>query len=239
MERNICISIVSHQQNSLVLLLLGDLEKFCAEMIEVIITINIPDKMVIKPENYIFPIKFIHNKTPKGFGENHNSAFRECALPYFCVLNPDIRLLNNPFPDLTHKFENDKIGVIGPAIINKIGQLQDSARKFLTISELFKRIILRKKEIYNVSQPDWVAGMFMLFNADAYRKVNGFDEAYYLYCEDMDICARLRHHHFKIFYDNTVKVIHSAQRHSHRNILYFIWHLKSLWRYFYLKRGRI
>jgi N-acetylglucosaminyl-diphospho-decaprenol L-rhamnosyltransferase len=229
----ISISIVSHGQFELIKNLLDDLEKYCENTIEVLLTINISEDL---PENfsyYHFPIILIKNSKPRGFGANHNTAFQKSTQPYFCVLNPDIRLTENPYPQLIEKLNNKNIGIVAPVIIDEKSQLQDSARKFLNFSGLFQRIFYKKISQNNAINPDWVAGMFMLFRKEIYAEINGFDEGYYLYCEDMDICMRLREKSYQVYYDSAVKVIHLAQRHSHQNIRYFIWHIRSLLRYFW------
>jgi GT2 family glycosyltransferase len=78
---------------------------------------------------------------------------------------------------------------------------------------------------------DWVAGMFMLFTAEAYRAVGGFDERYFLYYEDVDICRRLRARGNKIVYEPAVPVIHEARRASRRDPRLMRMHAASALRY--------
>jgi GT2 family glycosyltransferase len=74
--------------------------------------------------------------------------------------------------------------------------------------------------------------MFMLFKPDLFSAVDGFDERYHLYYEDVDICARLKIAGYRIMACPTVSVIHSARRESHRNLRYMKWHLQSMLRFF-------
>lgn len=217
----ISISIVSHGQFNLVKNLLDDLEKHCANQIDVILTLNIPEEI---PDNltYSFPLKIIKNSAPKGFGANHNQAFQQISDDYFCVLNPDIKLGENPFPRLLEALKNNT-GVSAP-------QIDDNAREFLTPLRLLKRIF--KKEIINTPHPDWVAGMFMVFPTEVYKKLHGFDEKYFLYCEDMDLCWRLRKQGYEITVKPNIKVVHDARHDSHKKLKYLYWHVKSLLIYF-------
>jgi N-acetylglucosaminyl-diphospho-decaprenol L-rhamnosyltransferase len=80
--------------------------------------------------------------------------------------------------------------------------------------------------------PDWVGGMFMFFPSAVYKQVNGFDERYFLYYEDVDLCARLTNLGFKVVFCPASKVIHLAQRTSHKSIKYLRWHLSSMLRFF-------
>jgi len=229
----ISISIVSHGQFQLVKNLLDDLEKYNKDDIEILLTINIPEELPQNFLNYHFPVKSIINSIPMGFGANHNAAFQEAQYSYFCVLNPDIRLINNPFPALVRDLNDMRIGVVAPLMVDEKEKLQDNARKFLNFTGLFKRILSISSYSNNSSYPDWVAGMFMLFRKEVFEEIKGFDEKYFMYCEDMDICARLRNKKYEIYYEPAVKIIHSAQRQSHKNMRYFIWHVQSLLRFLY------
>ena len=73
--------------------------------------------------------------------------------------------------------------------------------------------------------------MFMLAKRDAFREVSGFDEGYFLYYEDIDLCRRLRRAGFDICLVPSARVIHDARRTSHRSLRYLRWHLASMCRY--------
>lgn len=234
----ISISIVSHRQLSLVKILLDDIEKYCGSLpIEVLLTINTLDEHVGSLDEYTFPIKIIQNKRLMGFGENHNKAFRSAIGEYFCVLNPDIRLKMEPFNELVHCLKDERIGVVAPLVLNGDGEIEDSARQFPSPVMIFGKVIgfkLQKPYLLNDSRihPDWVAGMFMLFRVDAFREINGFDEKYFLYYEDVDICARLTNENKRVVLCTDSEVIHLAQRASHRNLKYLSWHIASMVRFF-------
>jgi hypothetical protein len=83
-----------------------------------------------------------------------------------------------------------------------------------------------------IVRPDWVGGMFMLFTHAAYEAVNGFDERYFLYYEDVDISARLRLLGYDIQVDPRVTVIHDGAYSSHRSWKYFKYHVASMFRFF-------
>ena len=86
----ISVSIVSHNHAHLLDRLLSQLLSY-QEISRIIITINTPESYLsIYSHEKIYLLK---NVDPKGFGENHNTAFKECQTPFFCVLNPDLFLL--------------------------------------------------------------------------------------------------------------------------------------------------
>lgn len=245
MSQSISISIVSHGQAELVRQLLADLDELVNNTVirEIILTLNIPEEAEFTLEN--LPLQIIHNRFPKGFASNHNTAFDQSSGDYFCVLNPDIRLIDNPFLTLLNDIEKLKLGMAAPAIIDSKGQLEDSVRKFPTVGRLIKRLITGEHDTYffsgkdKVFYPDWIGGMFMLFDRAAYQAVNGFDESYFLYYEDVDICVRLWQKNLPIAVLPRTQVIHQAQRQSHKQLKYLRWHLSSMIRYFAKHLGRL
>ena len=234
----ISISVVSHAQLHLIHLLLRDIKQHCAaDCLEVILTLNLAEELPFNVQDYSFVVKIITNPVPKGFAANHNAAFKQAQGEFFCVINPDIHLSGDPFPVLKQALLEQDVGVVAPLILNENGKVEDSARKFPTpYSLLGKALGLKNKVDYHkVDQPfypDWVGGMFMLFRSDVFKEVSGFDERYFLYYEDVDLCARLTLRGYRTLVCPQVSVVHEAQRASHRNLQYLGWHLSSMARFF-------
>lgn len=229
----ITLSIVSHGQGQLVNELLQDIAKVCGDDIEVLVTLNIVESVPFKPSDFAFPLRLIKNDTPKGFGANHNAAFKYCQGDFFCVLNPDIRLSENPFDLLLEGFKDKTVGVVAPCVCDLLGNMQDSVRKFPTPWSILCRTLFNKREADYVIERtiidvDWFAGMFMLFPSAIFRQLGGFDERYFLYCEDIDICARLHVLDYKVQLNPLIRVQHDARRDSQKKLRYMLWHLKSL-----------
>ena len=233
-SRDITLSVVSHRQNALVNHLLEDLSRFCAHRVVIVITENVPDeKPLVIPST--LPAERIVNQEMKGFGANHNAAFKHCRTPYFCVANPDIRLSVDPFPALIDSLTH--AGVAGPAVRSPEGKIEDSARRFPTAGSLIKKLFreTRKPDYSPAAGPqrvDWIAGMFMLFRREAFESVGGFDEAYFLYYEDVDICHRLqRRRGAGAVYDPRAEVVHDARRASRRDPRLALRHASSAARF--------
>ena len=231
----ITISIVSHNQAKLVDQLLNDLSNINFTG-PIILTSNIPGENFTIPDKLLSQVRLISNSSPKGFGANHNYAFLQCKTAYFAVLNPDIRITLNPFDSLLQRM-TDNIVMVAPAILSLSGRPEDNARDFPTPLSLIKKA-LHLDDGYHPYElgappfsPDWIGGMFMVIKSDAFRQLQGFDEAYFLYYEDVDLCLRLRKTGWSIRLDPAVSAIHDAQRSSHRNIQYLKWHVLSLLRY--------
>jgi N-acetylglucosaminyl-diphospho-decaprenol L-rhamnosyltransferase len=78
---------------------------------------------------------------------------------------------------------------------------------------------------------DWLAGMFLLVRSDAFRASGGFDERYFMYSEDAELCLRLQLRGGRIRQVPAARVVHAAQRASRRSWQHFRWHVTSLLRY--------
>ncbi len=233
----ITLSVVSHLQQDLVKALLDDLEKFCSNDVNVVLTLNKQETLEYSLDDYSFPIHVIENSNPKGFGANHNYAFNFCNSTYYCVINPDIRLSSNPFPILISEINQYDATLIAPMVCSPCGYIEDSVRKFPTPISIFKKMLKKNRlpdypENKIIVNPDWVGGMFMLFKSEQFKVIGRFDEKYFLYYEDVDICRSLHQVNQKIIFTPSTSVIHMARRDSHKNICYLYWHVKSMLTFF-------
>lgn len=237
----ITISIVSHGQLPLVLPLLEQLDRHCRAVIaKVVLTLNIPEADVLAGLGWGFEVERIENASPKGFGANHNQAFGRCGTPWFLVLNPDIRFDSDVLSPLLAQATADA-GLLTPRILEPGKAEPEPHRALLTPLE----IIGRKKPGYvRPHVPAWIPGLFMLFRSETYQQIGGFDEKFFMYGEDFDICARTRLAGWKLQVGEHLVARHDAQRESHRSRKYLYWHVTSLlkvwmsrsfWRYLRLR----
>ncbi|KXW55828.1 glycosyltransferase [Ferrovum sp. PN-J185] len=230
----VCVSVVSHNHGEMAFNLVKYLVSL-PSIDKVILTININESI---PLFYSAKLRLVVNNKPKGFGANHNSAFNISRSDFFCVINPDVIISSDIFIKLLEKFHDPSIGLVGPLVFNSQGIEEDSLRCFLTPFGIVKRIFKANSVMYKINNndndvtPDWISGLFMLFPSRVFQHVGGFDEDYYMYCEDADICTRLWKKGYKVLGCPSVSIIHNAQRASHKNLRHFYWHLKSLLLYF-------
>lgn len=231
----ITVSIVSHGQAHLVSRLLRDIRSLGRDDLQVILTVNVPEDL---PSEACTParIEIIHNASEKGFAANHNAAFGAARGDYFCVLNPDVRLAQDPFPALLEVLREPQVAVAAPRIIDASGVVEDSARRYPTAARLACKLLgLAPRLDYapgdQAYSPDWIAGMFMLFRREAFERAGGFDERFFLYYEDVDICRRLRLLDFDVRLVPQATVMHEAQRASRRKPRHMLWHVRSMLRY--------
>ena len=242
MNPTLCISIVSHGQLDLISELLNDLSciSFCGfSKVSIVLTLNIPeDEYTLQNTN--LPLIIIRNPIPLGFGHNHNNAFKNVNCDYFLILNPDIRIK----PDFCFSnlyITNPNWGCMGPLVFSKFGNIEDSAREFPTIRRILKRVFLRiRTNDYSISpmsesllSVDWVGGMFILFKADVFKSLDGFNLKYFMYLEDADICKRVHSIGYDVVINPRMQVVHDARRNSLKNWKHFKWHFVSLFRFIF------
>ena len=221
----ITISIVSHGQLALIRPLLEQIDRFSSALAaKVLLTLNIPEADVLAGLQWGFEIERIENTSPKGFGANHNQAFERCATPWFLVLNPDIRFDADVLTPLLAQAAPDA-GLLTPRILEPGKTTPEPHRALLTPFEITGR---KRPGYVQPAVPAWIPGLFMLFRSEAYRQVGGFDERFFMYGEDFDICARTRLAGWRLQVAEDLSARHDAQRDSHRSKRYLYWHVTSL-----------
>ena len=233
----ITAAIVSHGHGIMVRGLVEDLLG-CPEVARVVVTQNVSEKTEYPEDGRV---EVIRNTQQQGYGANQNAAFASASSPFFCVLNPDIRLKENPFPALLTVLQDAKVAASAPVIVTPENDIEDSARRFPTAMSLVGKALGLSDGTYldiaGTQNPDWLAGMFLLFRSSAFREVGGFDEKYFLYYEDVDLGWRLRRRGYELRQVQEVRAVHAARRASRRDWRHAQWHLASMAR-FLLKQSR-
>lgn len=222
----ITISVVSHGNMNEIKKLLDSISKSKNINVihKVILTLNIPEIITIKKINYKFKIIIIKNKTINSFSKNHNNAFKKCSTKKYLVINPDIVIPNKfDWKKIVNKINSDNV-LISPNIIERNKIIKP--RKFPT---LLSYIFFSKN--YSNKKVDWISGCFMLFDSNFYKIINGFDELFFLYMEDVDICKRIKNHRKNIIIDNQT-IFHNSKRRSLKNFKHFYFHITSIIKYF-------
>jgi GT2 family glycosyltransferase len=236
--------VVSHAQGAQVKLLLQDLNQHCRAVIaHVIVTCNVPEPLSFAAGDLDLPVEIIANPNPMGFGANHNQALARCASDWFLIVNPDVRLGSDVLTALL-ACVGERDALLAPQEIDTQGAPLDGPRGPITPLELWRRRVLGRPPT-PPRRGGWVKGMFMLTRAGALRQVRGFDERFFLYGEDADLCARLMLAGWRVVHVPQITVTHGWQRGSRRSLRHLRWHVVSLlrqwtspvfWRYWALVR---
>jgi GT2 family glycosyltransferase len=171
----------------------------------------------------------IENRTNVGFGRAVNQGIAETTAPFVLIMNPDCRLVAGAIGVLRSELEqNEYCAVAGPRILNPDGSVQGSARgdpdmftglfgrsaalgRLLPWLPVSRRNVVSDAAIRSGHESvvvDWISGACMLARRDALTKVTGFDERYFLYWEDADLCRRLRSAGYHVRYVPGATAIH-------------------------------
>ena len=193
-------------------------------------------------------IRYVHNENT-GYGASHNLAMRkavEDGSTYHVVLNPDLKFDSNVIQSLYEFMEAHKdVGHVMPKIVNQEGEVQYLCKLVPSPSDLiFKRFLPKsffknsaykfqlKFADYNKEMDvPYLSGCFMFFRMEAIKKVNGFDERFFMYPEDIDITRRIHKFYRTVYYPNVfVYHLHAAESYHSKKMLKV--HIHNMIKYF-------
>lgn len=171
-----------------------------------------------------------------GFARAANIGARQTSAPYILLLNPDCRLAPGSLAPLVFELQRyPECQVVAPLVVNDDGTPQGNARGDPTMmtglfgrTSLLRRVFPRlpgvtrnvvptdDKQSDDSREVDWVSGACCLVRRTAFEGVGGFDEGYFLYWEDADLCRRIRKAGGTVRFrpDRHVPVVHTVGRSS-------------------------
>lgn len=224
-----------------------------ADEIEIILTDNASaDGTVDEIERLkISNLKIVQNQENYGFSKGNNEGAKNANGKYILFLNTDTEVRDSGFLGMT-KFlsENPKVGILGGKLLNPDGSTQPSSGKFYTMSNLIlmllglERFGLLRESPRNVKRVDWISGACFMIRKDLFKRLSGFDENFFMYIEDMELCFRAKNKGLATYFYPDVKVFHKelgssnrefAVNQIYRGLLYFYRKHKSLWQFFVVK----
>lgn len=205
-----------------------------------------------KLEGFGLPVTLIRNHQNRGYGRACNQGMAASSAPLLCFLNPDTipgeASLENMAAGVSRLPD---VGAVGPAIFNPDGTLYPSCRVVPSLGIALGHAVFglvwpdnpftRRYQLSNWDhstdrEVDWISGAAMMVRREAFMQAGGFDEGFFMYAEDVDLCDRLRKAGWKILYQPGARMIHhsagSTQRAPYRMIRH---HHFSLIRYAYNK----
>lgn len=180
-----------------------------------------------------------------GFGKGHNQLLDIIDSEYHAIVNPDIIFCEDSFIKIINWMDEfDDIGMTIPLLTDEKGTKQEVYRRELTVFDMFNRMFLKSifKERANrhvmvdmdYSKPFQVPfgqGSFLVIRTRLFKRLGGFDDGFFMYCEDADLCKRVNQVS-KLMYYPDARVIHKWEKGSHKNITLFKYHFKSMIYYF-------
>jgi GT2 family glycosyltransferase len=202
--------------------------------------------------HYMFPkVVSVFNNINIGYGAAHNIAIKksiEQGAKYHLVVNTDVHFEKGVLEELAAFMDHHPdVGLVMPKILYPNGDIQYLCKLLPTPSDLiFRRFFSfisrtkKKKEKYELRTMDYkrehfgvpsLSGCFMLFRTAVLEKIAGFDERYFLYMEDVDLCRRLHRVSQTAFYP-AVSIVHHYAKGSYKNYRLLQYHICAAVKYF-------
>lgn len=179
-----------------------------------------------------------------GFGKGHNYVIPKLDSKYHAIVNPDILLKEDAFSRLLSFMEEKKCGVAVPRITDEEGNLLKVYRRDLTRIDMFLRMFVKKgfekRKAYHTMQDmdykkpfrvPFAQGSFLIIRTELFKELKGFDERFFLYMEDADLCKRVNQVS-EVWYCPDTTVIHKWEQGSHKSLKLFKLHVSSMIKYF-------
>lgn len=200
-------------------------------------------------------IGYLSDGKGMGFGANNNYIFERLPYhirdeDYFVVLNPDVSVDADVILAAASEMQarKSRLATINLYRDAAFSKFDNSIRFFPTFFDfcasyigLKNKTVIDKSKISVPVHVDWSAGSFLMFRVDLYRKLHGFNEKYFMYCEDIDICWRAKVVEAeRVLYLPNCVAVHQA-KFSNRCFLskHFFWHVSSVFRFLSYRYGLI
>ncbi|AWH84449.1 hypothetical protein HYN59_04650 [Flavobacterium album] len=175
-------------------------------------------------ENYPDVI-LIRSTENLGFGRGNNEAVRHARGEYLLLLNNDTILLDSLMPVYTMVSADPSIGAIGIMMLDGNREYLQSAGKFPDVSGMFriKNLSNMGKEFETgvfsrtAYEVDWLGGAFLMMPKKIYEEINGFDQNYFLYVEDVDLCKMIADKGYKRIFVPGYRYIHFVGFNTSKN----------------------
>jgi len=197
---------------------------------EIIIIDNNSTDQTLELVQYSGNLHIIKNDSNMGFAAAVNQGIEQSQGDLILLLNPDTETEKNSLQKLINFIQSDrKVGIAGSRVLNPDKTLQYSIGRFPTVINLiidripFLNTIFpayferRHRKYQNVQYPDWAAGPYLLIKREVIEKVGGFDEDYFMYMEEVDLCYRARKAGWRTAFCPDAEVIHYDLGKSEKN----------------------
>ena len=224
----------------------------CFEGIElskelIVVDNSLDDRLKEVTEKYL-TVSYIHSGENLGFGAGHNLAFanRQSASDLHLVINPDTFFNPDQMTRMLQwQAEHSEIALSVPKILNLDGTEQYACRKIptvlilifrrLNVAGIFNSYVIedelghkQRNEVYDVP---FCHGCFTIFRSEVFSALNGFDEQFFLYMEDVDIFIRAKQFG-KTVQNPKFEIFHEFRKGSAKSLKLLWHHLHSAWKFF-------
>jgi N-acetylglucosaminyl-diphospho-decaprenol L-rhamnosyltransferase len=183
------------------------------------------------------PLTIIERTTNDGFATGCNAGWRVGTAPFVLFLNPDATIDASSLHRLVDVLEHDeRVGAVAPRVEHPDGSLVHSLRRFPRLRSTYARalflhrlwpraswtdeLVRDEAQYVDPSEPEWASGACLLLRRSALVSVEGWDEGFFLYGEDIDLCRRLREAGWRLRFEPAANVVHAGGASAPRSAMW-------------------
>ena len=226
---DLTIIIVNYKSWEKLTLCLKSIQNQCHINTQIIVVDNFSNDNKFKDfQNKYKQVNWIENRNNLGFARGCNIGASHAESKWLLFLNPDTILDSNSlFSLIKYSNSNKEHRLIGIKQLNQNGSNTNAYGLFLDIwtitgflrifNRIFRGLTYKKMNAEKISFPDWISGSFVLIRKTDFAKLNGWNENYWMYYEDMDLCRRAKRLNLKVSLFNNWKCIHYHGGSSRKN----------------------
>lgn len=177
----------------------------------------------LKREDEKKSIQFIKSKENLGYGKGINKLASHANGKILIVINPDAEIISGDFGVLLGEFDKkENLAIAGMRVVDMFQRIEKTAGSFfnpltfLLYSLGLENIFSLRFSPKTKRKVDFVSGGFVAFKKELFERLNGYDEDYFMYVEDMDICFRAKKMRYTVFYIPCATIKHQGQGSSSR-----------------------
>ncbi|EEY70979.1 glycosyltransferase family 2 protein [Grimontia hollisae] len=246
------VSVVSHEHEEMIINF-GTLRMLSSlNNVIVICRDNIPSSL-LKNHCDDLGVHYIANHKERGFAENNNLNFlyymekiKRKKNDIFLLVNPDIILSRQAFKIFSNKRELffNNVVTVNLFLDESFTRQDHNVRRYPTFYDFLSSYLLNKNKTIIFREGNslpkdgvfWTSGAFLAVSVKNFLKMNGLDETYYMYCEDVDFCRRASLRGIKVKMILNSRVVHTRSRDSRKFLSkYFFWHVSGVVKYVFFR----
>ncbi len=187
-------------------------------------------------------VRWIFNERNGGFAYAMNQGLGVAKGTVLAIMNSDCTIETDLGELVRFLHDNPEVGAIAPQIRDAEGNIQDTARPYVSLPRFawrqMKRVLFHRESVLNprmdyarVQTVDWIIGAFIMVTRQAYELTGGLDELFFMYAEDLDWCTRIRQKGLEVVYYPLAHITYKGTRRARQNGKYARIFLKSHNRY--------
>ena len=202
------------------------------------------------PSDSLLQLHYMARGSNNGYGAGHNAVLDAVLGDFHLILNPDVELPEHALVQVTDNLrDHPEVAIMAPRAANEMGDEEHLAKRYPSVLVLLlralgfaqlKRYFSRRLALYELRDlPDegglqdvpLLSGCCMIVRSDALRAVGGFNEHFFMYFEDYDLCMRLASKG-RVVRDTRVRIVHHGGGAARKGLRHIIWFLSGGFRFF-------